>query len=156
MKTSGADIKSLLSEGEEKLIDAKVHYFVFFSPIFYGLVALILGIFFHPLIGGIIMFMNLYPIYMSTVYFITTHLILTNKKVMGRTGYLTRDWTQLNLNKVETAKLEEPIIGRIVGFSTVIVRGTGSGNITFPYIQNGEIFINKLETMLANLEEKKA
>jgi uncharacterized membrane protein YdbT with pleckstrin-like domain len=142
-----------LSKNEEVLKEARVHNFIFAPPIFYALIALLLGVFFHKFIFVLVMFMNLYPIYFSTVYFLTTRLVLTNKKVMGKTGFLTRDWTQLKLSKIETAQLEEPIIGRMVGYSTVVVTGTGTGAIRFPFIINGGKFVRALESLLDEREE---
>lgn len=141
-----------LSDGEEVLKEARVHNFVFAPPIFYALIALLAGMFFHKFLFILIMIMNLYPIYNSIVYFLTTRLVLTNKKVMGKSGFLTRDWTQLKHSKIETAQLEEPIIGRMAGFSTVIVTGTGTGAIRFPYLVNGGSFVRELEKILDEKE----
>lgn len=99
--------------------------------------------------------MNLYPVYYAVVGFITTHLILTNKKVIGRTGFLTRDWRQMTFSQIETAYLEEPIIGRYLGYSTVVIQGTGAGAISFRYIIDGDIFIKKLETMMESTKTSK-
>ena len=148
------DIKSILTQGETVLHDSRVHWIVFSTPLFYALIGLAVMFFFHPLVGGVILLMDLYPVYVATVFYLTTHLILTDKKVLGRTGFLSRNWTQLNLNRLETAYLQEPIVGRWLGYSTVIVRGTGSGSIAFPYILDGEIFVQMLEKMIAEKEEK--
>lgn len=149
-------IRAVLTENENILYDARIHWMVFGAPIFYGLCGLLAWLFFDPILGGVILLMNIYPVYYSVVAFITTHLILTNKKVIGRTGFLTRDWRQVTLERIETAYLEEPIIGRLLGYSSVIVRGTGTGSIAFRFVVDGEVFIKKLESMMAYTREKEA
>lgn len=146
------NIKSALTRDEVVLHDSRVHWIVFSAPIFYTFLGLAVGILFHPLVGSVILFMNLYPAYVATVFYLTTHLVLTDKKVLGRTGFLSRNWTQLNLSRLETAYLQEPIAGRWLGYSTVIVRGTGAGGIAFPYILNGETFVKTLENLVATRE----
>lgn len=148
------NIKSILTEKEKILTEHRVHWIVFASPVLYGIIGLLIGVFFHPIVGVVIWVMNLYPIYMASAFYITTRLILTNIKVLGRSGFLSRDWEQINLNRVESAYLIEPIIGRFFGYSTVVISGTGSGNISFPYIVNGEIFTKKLQDSLADRDEK--
>ena len=147
-------ITSILTKNEKVLHDSRVHWIVFATPVFYAFIGLMVGIFFHPLVGGIIILMDLYPTYVATVFYLTTHLILTDKKVLGRTGFLSRNWTQLPLNRIETAYLQEPIVGRALGYSSVIVRGTGAGSIAFPYILKGEIFVSKLEKMIEQREDE--
>tara|TARA_B100001989_G_C24513087_1_gene451532 strand:+ start:744 stop:1244 length:501 start_codon:yes stop_codon:yes gene_type:complete len=141
-------IQELLTKDEKPLYDARMHWMVFGSTITYAFIGLAVALFFMPIIGAIIWFMTLYPLYNSVVNYITMHLVLTNKKVLARYGFLSRDWIQLSLERIETAYLEEPIIGRIFGYSTIVIKGTGTGAIAIPYVTQGDIFIRKLENML--------
>lgn len=149
------NIKSILTSDEEVLQDCRVHWIVFCKPVIYAVLALLVAIFFHPLVGAVILAMDLLVFYAAAVFYESTHLILTQKKVIGRTGFLSRGWSQLNLGHIETAYLQEPILGRLLGYSSVIVRGTGIGVVAFPYLLNSEIFIKKLEQHIA-LEDEKA
>ena len=145
--------RPLLSEGEHMLFHTRGHWVVFIAPAIYALIALAAGIFFHPLMGALILFLDLYPIYKATVFYITMHLVLSDRKVIGRSGFLTRDIRQLTLTRIETAYLEEPVLGRVLGYATVIINGTGTGIISFPYVVNGGAFIEKLEAQLAKIEK---
>lgn len=144
------EIKSLLTEDEKVVRDARVHWIVFGAPIVYALIGVATGVFFHYVLGGVILLMTLYPVYTSSIHFFMTHLVLTNKKVMVRIGFLTRDWIQMSFDKIENVYLEEPIFGRYLGYSTVIVSGIGSGTIAVPYVRKGETFIRELEKRLEN------
>lgn len=143
-------IQELLTQGEEILMDARIHWVVFVQPAVIFVLALLATIFFHPIMGVVLLFLNLYPLYNAVIHYWMTHLILTNKKVMSRAGYLSRDWTQMRFSRIENAYLEEPIIGRALGYSTVIISGMGTGAIAVPYVTNGHEFVKRLERELEN------
>jgi uncharacterized membrane protein YdbT with pleckstrin-like domain len=147
-------IKSLMTKNEEIIRDARIHWIVFSTPVFYTLIGIAVCILFHPLVGGLILFMTLYPAYTASIHYAMTHLVLTNKKVLARVGFLTRDWIQMAFEKIENAYLEEPIIGRYLGYSTVIVSGVGAGTIAVPYVVDGDDFIKKLEKQLEQNREQ--
>jgi uncharacterized membrane protein YdbT with pleckstrin-like domain len=141
-------IKNLLSPNERILKDARIHWIVFVAPVSYLVIALLAGVFFHPIMGFVILMLSLYPSYTAIIHYWMTHLILTNKKVMSRIGFLTRDWTQMRIEKIENAYLEEPIVGRFLGYSTVVVSGMGSGAVAVPYVIDGYGFVKDLEKLL--------
>ncbi len=143
-------IDSLIAPDEKILRDARTHEIVFLKPFLAITFALIVAIFFHPIVGGAILVMSIYPVYVSIVNYITTHVILTDQKVMVRTGYLSRDWVQLPIERVETAYLAEPIIGRVFGYSTVIITGIGSGTLAIPQLVGGDAIIRELQERLTH------
>lgn len=141
-------IKSLLTEDETILIDARIHPVVLVPPVIYLSIALLAGVFFHPIMGATILLLSLYPLYNAIIHFKMTHLVLTNKKVLSRAGFLSRDWTKMAFDRIENAYLEEPIIGRSLGYSSVIIGGVGQGSIAIPYVIGGDKFIKHLEDEL--------
>lgn len=54
-----------------------------------------------------------------------TEIAVTNKRVIVKTGLLTRRTVELLLSKVESIGVDESIWGRILGYGSVVVRGTG-------------------------------
>ena len=149
-----SNVKNVLAENEEMICDERVHWVVFVWPIIYAVIGIFAGVFFNWVVGLVILLMTFFPLYNALVRFYTTHLALTNRKILSRSGFLLRDWIQLNLSRVETAYLEEPILGRFLGYSTVIVRGVGTGAIAFTRIINGDEFIMALEKILTEREGK--
>jgi uncharacterized membrane protein YdbT with pleckstrin-like domain len=55
----------------------------------------------------------------------TTELAVTDRRVIYKTGIFQRHSMEMNLSKVETVGVNQSILGRILGYGTVIVRGTG-------------------------------
>jgi uncharacterized membrane protein YdbT with pleckstrin-like domain len=60
---------------------------------------------------------------------------VTNKRVITKTGILSRKTTELLLTKVESIKVDEGLLGRMLGYGTVIVVGTGGTPEPFPCIE---------------------
>jgi len=54
-----------------------------------------------------------------------TEITVTNRRVVIKTGIASRRTTEVLLSKVESVDVEESLMGRMLGFGTVTVRGTG-------------------------------
>jgi len=143
-------IQALLSKDETILNQARIHPIVFGAPLTYVILAMLAGLFFHPLMAVVIVLLTLYPAYNAFIHYTMTYLVLTDKKVMSRSGFLTRDWIRMDFEKIENSYLEQPIIGRMLGYSTVIVSGVGQGNITVYRVANGDKFVKDLEAQLSD------
>lgn len=50
---------------------------------------------------------------------------VTNKRVILKAGLIRRASMELLLNKVESISVNQGLLGRILGYGTIIVRGTG-------------------------------
>ncbi|NCO03208.1 MAG: PH domain-containing protein [Alphaproteobacteria bacterium] len=147
-------IQALINENEEVIGVARIHWIVFIPSAFYTLLAILVAIFFHPLVGGVIFALALYPIYNAFIYYFMTYLVLTNEKVLSRKGFLTRDWIRMEFDRIENSYLEEPIIGRFLGYATIIISGIGSGSIAVPHVRNGDLFVRALEKQLSDNKKK--
>jgi uncharacterized membrane protein YdbT with pleckstrin-like domain len=54
-----------------------------------------------------------------------TEMAVTNKRVLIKTGLASRHTLDLMLSRVESIGVEETFLGRILGYGSIIVRGTG-------------------------------
>ena len=64
----------------------------------------------------------------------TTELAVTDRRVIYKTGIFQRHSMEMNLSKVETVGVNQSILGRLLGYGTVIVRGTGGSFEPIPFI----------------------
>ena len=55
----------------------------------------------------------------------TTELAVTDHRVIYKSGLLSRHTIEMNRDKVESVDVDQSLLGRILGYGTVIVRGTG-------------------------------
>ena len=64
----------------------------------------------------------------------TTELAVTDRRVIYKTGILQRHSMEMNRSKVETVGVNQSILGRLLGYGTVVVRGTGGSFEPIPFI----------------------
>src|SRR5262249_7349964 len=57
----------------------------------------------------------------------STELAVTSKRLIAKFGLIRRTTVELNHSQVESFNVSEGILGRIFGFGTLIVHGTGGG-----------------------------
>ncbi|QNT25389.1 PH domain-containing protein [Ralstonia solanacearum] len=65
----------------------------------------------------------------------TTELAVTNKKVIGKAGFIRRTSIDMPLEKLESININQGILGRILGYGRVSVRGIGGNVVSIPYIK---------------------
>ena len=56
---------------------------------------------------------------------VTTELAVTDRKLIGKWGLISRRTIEQRLDKVDSIEVEQTILGRILGYGTVEVRGSG-------------------------------
>jgi uncharacterized membrane protein YdbT with pleckstrin-like domain len=57
---------------------------------------------------------------------VTTELAVTDQRVIYKAGLLARHTLEMNRAKVESVTVDQTMLGRLFGYGTIIVRGTGS------------------------------
>jgi len=61
----------------------------------------------------------------------STEMAVTNKRVVIKTGILSRRTFELLLSQTESIRVEESFMGKMFGYGTVTIRGTGGTPETF-------------------------
>ena len=56
---------------------------------------------------------------------VSTELAVTDRRVIYKSGVLARHTLEMNCSKVESVDVDQSLLGRILGFGTITVRGTG-------------------------------
>ena len=57
---------------------------------------------------------------------VTTEFAVTDRRVIYKTGLFSRHTLEMNRGKVESVDVEQPFTGRLFGYGTIVLRGTGS------------------------------
>jgi uncharacterized membrane protein YdbT with pleckstrin-like domain len=98
----GSYVNKNLIAGEEVKYETRLHWKIFVT--FSGLFTL----FIYPYIR-----------------LVTCEFVITNKRVIVKRGLIARTTFEMNLNKIETVNVDQSVWGRIFGFGTIIINGTG-------------------------------
>jgi uncharacterized membrane protein YdbT with pleckstrin-like domain len=78
-----------------------------------------------------------------------TEMAVTNKRVIVKSGLADRRTIELLLQRIESIAVEEPAMGRLLGYGTVIVRGTGGTPEVFPQIARPLEFREQVQRQIA-------
>jgi uncharacterized membrane protein YdbT with pleckstrin-like domain len=64
----------------------------------------------------------------------TTEIAVTDRRVILKRGLIRRDTIEINTPQVESVDVSQSILGRLLNYDTVIVRGTGGGLNPLAYV----------------------
>jgi hypothetical protein len=78
-----------------------------------------------------------------------TEMAVTNKRIIVKTGLTERRTNEILLSRIESVVVDEPALGRILGYGTVIVRGTGGTPEVFQKIQDPLKFRQQVQSQIA-------
>ncbi len=57
---------------------------------------------------------------------IATEIVVTDRRIILKTGLIRRRTMEMNMNKVETVDVVQSIGGRILNYGSIVIRGVGS------------------------------
>ena len=77
----------------------------------------------------------------------TSEFAITNKRVIIKTGLLSRKTIEMNLSKIESVNVDQTILGRILGFGDITIVGTGGTKETFHKIKRPLTFRMKFQEL---------
>lgn len=78
----------------------------------------------------------------------STEIGVTNRRVIIKTGMLSRRSLEIMLPKVESIRIDEPAMGRILGYGTVVIHGTGGTPEPFPKIAHPAEFRREVQQQM--------
>lgn len=117
--------------------EARLHWILFAPPLAFfvgGLVAIV----FNPLAAIALLCLSVIGIVAAYWKLMTTRIIITHRRVIYRTGYIARRTIEMNKDKIESIDVSESLLGRLLDFGSVTVKGTGGGieaihNVALPF-----------------------
>lgn len=114
-----------LSQGERIQYEARVAWAAYFPLIAFCIV------FSLPLAVNVPWVFGLDFVIIGYVWLVvtTTELAVTDRRVVAKVGLISRTAVEIPLAKVESVSINQTVVGRLLGYGSVVLHGTG-GNIT--------------------------
>jgi uncharacterized membrane protein YdbT with pleckstrin-like domain len=81
----------------------------------------------------------------------STEMAVTNRRVLMKSGILSRNSTELMLAKVESIGVNQDLLGRIAGYGKVVVRGTGGTYELFDRVARPMEFRRRVQEQIHQL-----
>lgn len=143
-------IESNLMSGEEIIYRAHLHWIIFRWPIIWLILAII---FFSggPDSSGLdVLFLLICIVHgiIALISFKTSEFGITNKRIIGKIGFIRRNSIEILLSKVEGIQVKQGILGRILGYGSVVITGTGGLKDPFKRISKPLEFRKKAQELI--------
>jgi uncharacterized membrane protein YdbT with pleckstrin-like domain len=132
-------VRRVLQPGETVVYETQLHWLIYLRAMMALIVCIILGGSALSAPGGETRYLSL-ALWIGAAIFAllalsaglaafvrraTTELAITDHRVIYKRGLLSRHTLEMNRSKVESVDVNQTILGRILGYGTIIVRGTG-------------------------------
>ena len=79
----------------------------------------------------LVVVVGLFILIWAWIKYRTTEFAVTDRRVIAKTGLVSRRTVEMFLDKVESLNVEQTVAGRIFDYGTVTIRGTGATSETF-------------------------
>jgi len=77
------------------------------------------------LIGIAVLLIAALPVLAAALTWHSAEFAVTNKRVILKTGFIESKTAEMFLNKIESVGVDQSIVGRIMDYGTIVIRGTG-------------------------------
>ena len=161
-------VEANLVPGERVIYKTKLHWSVMLWNIIFGCLLLALGGFLlyyartHVEIGV----NNLYIMEIAAIVLIVggfvlilvgnlrrsaTEMAVTNRRVIIKRGLASRTTIEMLLSKVESVEVSEPAFGRMLGYGSIVVIGTGGTSEPFHKMAHPLEFRSQVQQQIEKL-----
>jgi uncharacterized membrane protein YdbT with pleckstrin-like domain len=131
-------IDNILQPGEKVLYSTNAHWIFYLPAIGAWLVAIVLLVLAQIIptetprlislsLSAIAAIFALYKMLTAWFHRWTTETDVTNLRVVHKTGFIKRRTFEMSLDKVESVDVNQSILGRLMNYGDVTVRGVGEG-----------------------------
>jgi len=148
--------KNLLP-GETVEYRAHLHPIIFLQPAFFALVGISfiifsfvrMGLSYLWVPGAVLLLYAAGTGIDRAIHYLSSEFAITNKRVVIKVGFIHRKTLEMVLTKVETIRVDQSILGRVLNYGTIVVTGTGGTNEPFTSIANPLEFRRQVQARTA-------
>jgi uncharacterized membrane protein YdbT with pleckstrin-like domain len=156
-------VKESLTKGERIIYTTNLHWIIFMeslSIIIIGLFISYLGVIYEAILGSFktwLEYIALAVLVVGGVKFLlelirhnTSEFAVTTERVVIKVGVIQRKSLAMHLTKIESIEINQSIIGRIFGFGSISITGTGNAESDFDLLRNPNKFREKMQWIAAS------
>lgn len=143
-------LENNLSAGEEVVYKAKLHWWLFAQPI----ILFLLGWWLYGTEVKVIHYGGIFLLFIGVVSLIQRLMVkigsvyaVTNKRVILKTGVISRRALDLVLAKCEGLQIKQSVAGRIFNFGTITIT-TGGATSSYPFIADPQRFKKEINQQI--------
>ncbi len=163
-------VEQNLMPGEQIVYQTKLHWIIFLRPVLLLIIAIPLLFFattlaarvrltdvpvpfwvFLVFLGSPLVFAILNGL-SAFVTYVTSEFGVTDRRVMIKTGFIRRNSLETLLTKIEAIGINQNIPGRIFGYGTIVITGTGGTDTPFHRINAPFEFRRQAQEQIAAVQ----
>jgi uncharacterized membrane protein YdbT with pleckstrin-like domain len=150
-----------LLDGEEIVYRARLHWTIFTISILVVLLGVALAIIlsvYEPAywyLGAALAGIGLLVAIGPAINYTSSEFAVTNKRVLSKTGFIQRESDETLLSKVEAIAVDQGVLGRLLGYGTVRITGSGGTEDAFPRISQPLEFRRQIQNQVVASEERR-
>jgi hypothetical protein len=161
-------IEASLVPGETVVYRTRLHWIVMLRHILLALLlfavsgVLLSYYYHHPQLGNTdkhlteggaaaLLLCGLVAIFAGAVRRNATEMAVTTRRVVVKQGLVSRKTIEMLLNKIETIEVSEPMTGRVLGYGSITMVGTGGTSEPFHRIAHPLQFRGEVQQQLEKL-----
>lgn len=133
-----------LSDGERVVYETKLHWIVFLTPALF-FIAAILWFFADLSVGGFFLLASLFAAVPAYIRYETSEFAVTTERVILKVGLIRRKTVETMLSRVEGVQVDQGIVGRLFGYGSVVVTGSGGTKEPFHFISQPLDFRHRVQ-----------
>jgi uncharacterized membrane protein YdbT with pleckstrin-like domain len=150
-----------LLDGERIVYRARLHWTIFLRSILLLLLGAALGVILYmyqpeywwagAILAGIGLLLAIPPF----IRYSSTEYAVTNKRLLSKVGFVERESDETLLSKIEAVAVDQSIVGRMLGYGTLTITGTGGTDEGFPRIADPLEFRRQIQSQVVAQEERR-
>lgn len=140
-------VENHLLKGEQICYQANIHWVIFAVPFLLTIATLILLTLnsILSLLAYVCLTMAVILWISDTIRYYTSEYAITNKRVIVKLGFIRRQTVELLLNKVEGIQVNQDILGRLLGYGSLYIIGTGGTRDPIALVSDPIAFRNHVQ-----------
>jgi membrane protein YdbS with pleckstrin-like domain len=156
-----ASLDDQLLAGESIIYRTRPHWILFGGPLAIALVGVALGVTLQLAAGdywyagaaliGVALLLAVPP----AIRYLSADFAVTDKRVLARMGILHRQSLETLLSKIEGIGVEQDPWGRLLGYGSVTITGTGGTRESLPGIPRPLEFRRHVQSQIVELDERR-
>jgi uncharacterized membrane protein YdbT with pleckstrin-like domain len=89
------------------------------------------------------------------IRYTSSEFAVTDKRVLAKHGFIQRDSIETLLSKIEAIEVDQGIIGRMFGYGSIGITGTGGTQESFPLISHPLEFRRQIQSQIVAQEDRR-
>ena len=152
-------VSRTLGANEKQLYLTGYHWLYWLGTAILGLPFIAVALFTLPYEGLDYLYLALavVPFVYAVYYFfhgIALEVAVTSDRFVKKTGFISITSEEVSLDKIEEVNVAETVLGRIFGYGTVHVHGTGAGAIHVKMVQDPVRLRREIQTAREHVKGK--